>query len=346
MQAKELMTTDVVVVEPDAVVAEIAKLLLGHSISAVPVVDASGKPVGMVSEGDLIGRDDAERDARRAWWLGLMADDGKPAADRVASVSDRDATAKDVMTAPVVTVTEDTDARKIARLLAAYRIKRVPVVRDGRVVGIVSRGDLLRALADAPSAAASDADTPSSQGFISRFISGVDRGFHHPRAEPAAAPGQSKPGQSKPAEALGESGVNAADFRGLVADQEHEEVHHREEDRRAAARRRQEMVQELVDQHIEDENWRQLLHKAREAAENGQKEMLLLRFPSQLCSDGGRAINAPEPDWPTTLRGEAAELYLRWEHDLKPRGFHLTAQVLDFPGGVPGDIGLFLVWGD
>ena len=71
---------------------------------------------------------------------------------------------------------------------------------------------------------------------------------------------------------------------------------------------------------------------------------MLLRFPSAVCSDGGRAINVTEADWPTTLRGEAAETYLRWERDLKPRGFHLTARVLDFPGGVPGDIGLLLVW--
>jgi hypothetical protein len=53
-----------------------------------------------------------------------------------------------------------------------------------------------------------------------------------------------------------------------------------------------------------------------------------------------------EPRWPGTLRGEAAEIYLRWERDLKPHGFHLTARVLDFPGGIPGDIGLFLVWGE
>jgi hypothetical protein len=71
----------------------------------------------------------------------------------------------------------------------------------------------------------------------------------------------------------------------------------------------------------------------------------MLRFPSQLCSDGGRAINAPDPDWPKTLRGEAAELYLRWERELRPRHLHIAARVLEFPGGVPGDIGLFLCWG-
>ncbi len=72
---------------------------------------------------------------------------------------------------------------------------------------------------------------------------------------------------------------------------------------------------------------------------------MLLRFPSQLCSDGARTINISEPDWPDTLRGEAAELYLRWERDLKPHGFPLGARLLDFPCGMPGDVGLFLFWG-
>ena len=73
---------------------------------------------------------------------------------------------------------------------------------------------------------------------------------------------------------------------------------------------------------------------------------MLLRFPHDLCSDGGRAVNVPEPDWPKTLRGEAAEVFLRWERELKSRGFRLVARILDFPGGFPGDIGLFLVWGE
>jgi hypothetical protein len=103
---------------------------------------------------------------------------------------------------------------------------------------------------------------------------------------------------------------------------------------------------ELIDRHISDESWRALVHQARQAAEHGEKEFMVLRFPSQLCSDGGRAVNAAEPDWPVTLRGEAAEIYLRRERDLKLNGFRLAARVLDFPGGMPGDIGLFLVWGE
>jgi hypothetical protein len=71
---------------------------------------------------------------------------------------------------------------------------------------------------------------------------------------------------------------------------------------------------------------------------------MLPRFPNQLCSDGGRAVNGGEPDWPSTLRDEAAEIYLRCERDLKPHGFRLAASVLDFPGGMSGDLGLSLTW--
>ncbi len=72
----------------------------------------------------------------------------------------------------------------------------------------------------------------------------------------------------------------------------------------------------------------------------------MLRFPNQLCIDGGRAINVAGHDWPATLRGTPAEIYLRWERDLKPRGFALSARVLEFPNGKPGDVGLFLIWGE
>jgi hypothetical protein len=78
------------------------------------------------------------------------------------------------------------------------------------------------------------------------------------------------------------------------------------------------------------------------AAECGEKELLLLRFASQLCGDAGRAVNAGEPNWPASLRGEASEIYVRWQQDLRPHGFRLGARVLEFPGGIPGDIGLFL----
>jgi hypothetical protein len=112
----------------------------------------------------------------------------------------------------------------------------------------------------------------------------------------------------------------ATDFRQLMADHERQEALHREEHRRAAAEQRRLTVMQLIDHHISDENWHGLMHQARQAAERGEKELLLLRFPSQLRNDAGRAVNAGELNWPATLRGEASEIYHRWERDLRPHG--------------------------
>jgi len=87
-----------------------------------------------------------------------------------------------------------------------------------------------------------------------------------------------------------------------MADHEHQKLEHSQELRRAAAEQRKDQVAELIDRHISDDNWRALLHRARQSAEQGEKEFMLLRFPSQLCGDGGRAINISETDWPESLR--------------------------------------------
>jgi hypothetical protein len=240
------------------------------------------------------------------------------------------------MSAPVVTVSEETEAAEIARLLGAYRIKRVPVVRQGRIVGIVSRADLLGALA------AEEGPTPAPPRGVKHLLgllADIDEHYLHARDSAAAHPAPLS--ASTPA-----AGVSADDFRGLVVDSKHHVVLRRAAEHRVAAEQRQKMVKQLIDRHVVDAKWQAILHQAREAAERGDKEFMLLRFPHELCSDGGRAINAPEPDWPRTLRGEAAEIYLRWERELKPQGFHLAARVLEFPGGFPGDIGLILVWGE
>jgi len=80
------------------------------------------------------------------------------------------------------------------------------------------------------------------------------------------------------------------------------------------------------------------------AVAEGKLEALVYSFPSSLCSDGGRAINNAEADWPETLQGKAREFYERYEKFGRPQGYHLKAMVINFPGGVPGDIGLFLNW--
>jgi hypothetical protein len=139
--------------------------------------------------------------------------------------------------------------------------------------------------------------------------------------------------------------ATASGFRTLEADFHNREAQQHDDARAAAEKHRQEIAQRLIDTHVSDDTWRQMLHHAREAAGKGATEWLVLRFPNQLCSDAGRAINIADSAWPATLRGEAGELYLRWEQELKPVGFGLSAHVLEFPGGMPGDIGLFLVWG-
>jgi CBS domain-containing protein len=154
MQAQDVMTTKVVTVAPDTPVTEIAKLLLERQISAVPVVSDDRQLVGIVSEGDLT-HGLGQEGAKRSWWLDLLA---SPQTRAEAYLKGHGRLAWDVMTRPVISVTPDTPLPEIARLLEAHRIKRVPVLRDGELVGIVSRADLLRGFALQPSPDASADD--------------------------------------------------------------------------------------------------------------------------------------------------------------------------------------------
>jgi CBS domain-containing protein len=335
MNARDVMTAGVISVFPETPIHEIAQLLLKEGISAVPVVGDDGIPLGMVSEGDLIGRDETAREARKDWWLALLAEGEALHPDFLASLNTRDRTARDVMSSPVVMVGEETDLSEIARLLSAHRVKRVPVLHDGRIVGIVSRADLLRALG-----AEREAVVVPPSGFLADAFSRLDVHFHdHPRSAETQQP-------SSAHDQPDDEGLSAGDLQGLLSDFEHRKHDQIEAVRLAGLEQRRQRVIAMSGLHVTDQAWGILLHKAREAAEHGLKQLLLLQFPSELCSDGGRAINVPEADWPSTLRAEAAETYLRWERDLKPRGFHLKASVIDFPGGMPGDIGMFLIWGD
>ena len=92
----------------------------------------------------------------------------------------------------------------------------------------------------------------------------------------------------------------------------------------------------------------QLLHFVQQlvshAAEAGQTEVQVYRFPNELCSDRGRRINNSEPGWEATLEGRPKAAYEFWHDHLRPLGFHLKAEVLEYPGGMPGDIGFFLTW--
>jgi CBS-domain-containing membrane protein len=149
MLAKDVMTTPALAVTPDTDVQAVAELLLECRISAVPVVDEDGRVCGIVSEGDLINRADAGTRHRRSWWLEMLRGSEEQARDFLRSRGRR---VKDVMTSDVVAAAEDTPLADIAALLEKHRIKRVPVLRDGKIVGIVSRADLLQGFARSESA--------------------------------------------------------------------------------------------------------------------------------------------------------------------------------------------------
>lgn len=145
MKASDIMTSPVITAGPGTPVSEIAALLFRNRISAVPIVD-EGRLVGMVSEGDLLLREEIGTDQPRrasSWWLRLFAEN-RSAADYVKSHARR---ARDVMARDVVSVAPDTPVAEIARLLATSGLKRVPVLRGDALVGIVSRANLVQAMA-------------------------------------------------------------------------------------------------------------------------------------------------------------------------------------------------------
>jgi CBS domain-containing protein len=143
MQAQDVMTRTVISVEADTDVREIAKRLVENRISALLVLDSSKKLVGIVSEGDLMRRPESEMEHRPAWWLSLIL---LPEEQARKYVKTHGRHARDVMTSRVITVDEDASLETVADVLEKHHIKRVPVVRAGIVVGIVSRADLLHGL--------------------------------------------------------------------------------------------------------------------------------------------------------------------------------------------------------
>ena len=144
MHASDIMTMNVVTVGPETRVEQIARLLLERRISGVPVIDAEERLVGIVTEGDLMRRPELGTERHRGWWLRFFGDERARAEEYARAHGSR---AEQVMTRNVITVTEETPVSEIARLLEEHHIKRVPVVRGARVVGIVSRANLLQGLA-------------------------------------------------------------------------------------------------------------------------------------------------------------------------------------------------------
>ncbi|HZU90596.1 MAG TPA: CBS domain-containing protein, partial [Stellaceae bacterium] len=149
MRAMDVMTTEVVTVGPDMSVQEVAKLMAERGISGVPVVE-NGRLVGIVSEGDLLHRAETGTERRterrrRRWFDATHLEEAR---DYIKSHA---RTVRDIMTREVISVDETADLGEVATVMETKRVKRVPVLRDGRLVGIISRANLVRALAAAPS---------------------------------------------------------------------------------------------------------------------------------------------------------------------------------------------------
>jgi CBS domain-containing protein len=144
MKARDVMGSCVISVGPDLPVQAVANTLVKNGISAVPVIDLQGKLLGIVSEGDLMRRAETGTEHRRAWWLDMLSSSQSQAADFVKSHGRK---ARDVMTEHVVCAATDTPLREIADIMETHGIKRVPIVHEGQVVGIVSRANLVQALA-------------------------------------------------------------------------------------------------------------------------------------------------------------------------------------------------------
>src|SRR3974377_1760376 len=142
MNARDVMSKPVVSVHPDTPTREIARLLVEKGISAVPVVDGNGAPIGIVSEGDLIRPDRAAREAWRQSWLEIFAEGESIAHELLDWLRSQNHSARAVMTAPVISVSEDTELGEIARVLVTHRIKRVTDDRDGRITGRIARTHL------------------------------------------------------------------------------------------------------------------------------------------------------------------------------------------------------------
>lgn len=149
LTARDLMTPDVVTVPPETPVIAVARLLAERGISAVPVLDRTGQVLGIVTEADLIRRLAGEEDKPMGWFRALFSDPGEQA-ERYART--HGGTAEEIMTESVVSVSENDMAAHIAHVMEENHIRRVLVLQDGRLRGLVSRADLLRALVSPPRA--------------------------------------------------------------------------------------------------------------------------------------------------------------------------------------------------
>jgi CBS domain-containing protein len=153
MIASDVMVRDVITIGPDDDVAQAAKRLVDYDVSALPVVDGDRHVVGILSEADLLRRAEIGAEKQRPWWLEAVTPASVLAMDYAKSHGRK---VSEVMSEDVIAAAEDATLAEIATLLEKHRIKRVPIVRDGKLVGVVSRANLIQALASTPVASQDD----------------------------------------------------------------------------------------------------------------------------------------------------------------------------------------------
>jgi CBS domain-containing protein len=326
--AGDLMSSPAITTRATEPVSSVARLMLESGINGIPVLDAGGRPVGMASDGDLLGH----REGRRSPWLEMLAKQSPPPKSAL------ERPVGEVMSAPLITISIKATVRDIAEAFQAHRIKRLPVLDGERLVGVVTRAHLLCLVESLPGASpARSSDGEGLLSFLESLVGGASlRGVVERRPEPAQGPQEKK--DTAP------SALSANAFRDAVRAYKADSKDHRHGFKHEAQLERQRQIKALLDQHVSAALWSEMLDRAKLAARSGEQEFMMLRFPSDLCSDGGRKIDVAEEGWEATLRGESAEIYSRWRMELKPQGFGLSARIVSYEDGIIGDMGLFLTW--
>jgi hypothetical protein len=138
--------------------------------------------------------------------------------------------------------------------------------------------------------------------------------------------------------------ITPEQLRKIAEEKEMAQLREMLEKKRKADEAQDQVREAFLSRDIHPEVFERVSRVVKSAAERGAREVLVVRFSSEYCTDGGRRINSFEPDWPESLTGFAKRAYEFWQKELEPKGYKLHAQIMDFPGGMPGDVGLFLKW--
>ncbi|WP_298356179.1 CBS domain-containing protein [Rhodoblastus sp.] len=331
--AVDAMTSPVVTVTPDVSARAAAEEMLRLHVSGLPVVDRDGRPLGVVSESDFRFADAATRQRQRDAWVAILAEGQDIAADYLEALERSGETVRQVMSKPALAVDQDASLTDVADLMTAHRVKRILVTRQDKLVGVITRADLLRFFTQPEKRS----NAPVTAETFEAACQDIRLGLAAPR--PPAPPARS------PAPPVPEGAVTAASLKELVKTFERGKSKLHDDAQRQAREKRDDAVRRLLGEKFTDGELAHLLILAREAAMRGESGVPALVFPAALCNDGGRMINLPDPDWPRSLCGKAADFYRRWDKELRPLGFALSARIATFPDGFPGDAELSLVWG-